>query len=672
MKLTVGKKIILGFAMVLLLLVALAGISYFALENATTSFSQYRSLAIQTNLSGRLQANLLMVRMNVKDFLIGGKESDLREFEQYWAQVEQFQGEAEAEVTDPQRHQKLIGVRSELSQYHQAFLQTVEHRHATDKANRQLGLLGGQMVDDLTAIMEHASQTNDAKILAPAAEAARHVMMGRIHVVKYIEAHDAESLRQARQEFAQADEHLTELRPLLSDADAKKHLDQLLANRKRYDLEMEELARNLTESDKLVAQQLDRIGPEVANTLEDIKLSIKEEQDALGPKVQASNNAAVVLVSVLGLVALVLGVGATVLITRSITKPLQRVIEGLTAGADEISDASGEVSSVSQGLAEGATEQAASIEETSTSIEQISVMVKDNASNTEQVNEMNTRNAGSTKEVRSLSAQAQEHASQGTQAMTRMTESVNNIKASSEKTAKIVKTIDEIAFQTNLLALNAAVEAARAGEAGKGFAVVAEEVRSLAQRSAQAAQETSSMIEESVENSNKGVAVCEEVSSSFTQIVEAVQKVNVLADEVAVASDEQTELIAKVSKASGEQASSLEQISAAINEMDTVTQRNASQAEGLAASAEELNGQTEELNHLIRELRGLVERRNQSEASSQKSSRRTFVADKPAPTRKPSIPAGSNAHAAQGAAHKGGSGEVSIPLDDDEPGLSKF
>jgi methyl-accepting chemotaxis protein len=278
-------------------------------------------------------------------------------------------------------------------------------------------------------------------------------------------------------------------------------------------------------------------------------------------------------------VAIVVGCVLACVITIGITRPINRIIAGLTSGAEQTTSAAGQVSSASQSLAEGASEQAAAIEETTASVEEMASMTRQNASNAE--------------EAKNLAASANGSAQKGSTAMGRMSQAIDDIKKSSDETAKIVKTIDEIAFQTNLLALNAAVEAARAGEAGKGFAVVAEEVRNLAQRSAEAARNTADMIEGSVSNADNGVQISQEVEAALTEIAEGSGKVN--------------DLVGEIAAASNEQAQGIEQINTAVTQMDQVTQKNAANAEESASASEELSAQAEELNSMVQQLRGLVE-----------------------------------------------------------------
>lgn len=279
-----------------------------------------------------------------------------------------------------------------------------------------------------------------------------------------------------------------------------------------------------------------------------------------------------------GIVAMVLSVIIAFFLIRSITRPIIRVASMLTLGAEQTTSAAGQVSSSSQSLAQGASEQAASLEETTASMEEMASMTNQNADNAAQ--------------AKKLAETAWNSAEKGTGAMERMSSAIIEIKRSSDETAKIIKTIDEIAFQTNLLALNAAVEAARAGEAGKGFAVVAEEVRNLAQRSAEAARSTSDMIADAVKNADNGVAISKEVAEALNEIAEGSRKVNDLVGEIAAASNEQSQ--------------GIQQINTAVNQMDQVTQSNAASAEESASASEELSAQAEELCNIVEELQAIV------------------------------------------------------------------
>ncbi len=289
--------------------------------------------------------------------------------------------------------------------------------------------------------------------------------------------------------------------------------------------------------------------------------------------------------SLLGLVvfcvALALILPILFVISRSIISTVSGVSGSLDSASNQVADAAGEISSSSQTLADGASRQAASVEESSASMEEVASMSR--------------RDADNAKEADNLMRDTKKVINEAGTSMTRMTESMAEISAASAETQKIVKTIDEIAFQTNLLALNAAVEAARAGEAGAGFAVVADEVRNLAMRAAEAAKNTSGLIEGTVQKVQVGTSLVEETSKSFGSVSDGTDRIAVL--------------IAEIASSAAEQAAALAQMNQSLQEIETVTQSNASAAEQAAAASEELSGQADMMKSYVEELLAFVEGR---------------------------------------------------------------
>jgi methyl-accepting chemotaxis protein len=288
---------------------------------------------------------------------------------------------------------------------------------------------------------------------------------------------------------------------------------------------------------------------------------------------------------------------------------LDEALSQVSASAEQVSFASANISQGSQGLSQRASDQAGSIEQVSSNLHEVASMTRQNSENA--------------REARSLSKSAELAVEHGVESMNRLSEAIGRIKASSDATAKIIKTIDEIAFQTNLLALNAAVEAARAGDAGKGFAVVAEEVRNLAMRSAEAAKNTANLIEESVHNSENGVNLNKEVLNNLNEINGQVKKVGTVMAEIAAASEQQTQ--------------GVDQVNSVITQMNLVTQQIASNAEESASGAEELAGQSDELKSMVRTFKLSKNTQSQFRSSQPKAAnmKQAHGIQSPAQNRRP-------------------------------------
>jgi methyl-accepting chemotaxis protein len=421
------------------------------------------------------------------------------------------------------------------------------------------------------------------------AELQEHALKYHLANLEYVTGRDEETqsrkLAEATRARAEVDEHTK----LLSDglAGTSAPLNQFVTALGHYDAAVTRLRAALKANDfdvamKLLDTDVARANTEVASSLAALRTQVFELTTTNGhltTEILEHNLALTLRISaVVGLLGLV-GVVFVQWLGRRISRPLREAMGQMQDFTERTASAAQQIAGSSQSLAEGASEQAASLEETSASLEEMSGMTR--------------RNADSAQNAKTIAGQTRAAVESGVASMQRMNAAMEGIKSSSAEIAKIIKTIDEIAFQTNILALNAAVEAARAGEAGAGFAVVAEEVRALAQRSAAAARETADKIEAARAKSEEGSRTSAEVSAMLDQIVTSVRNMDGLVAEIAVASAEQSQGIGQVNNA--------------VSSMDRITQANAATAEESASAAEQLSSQARELQSLVESLRGLID-----------------------------------------------------------------
>ncbi|MEB3296738.1 MAG: methyl-accepting chemotaxis protein [Cyanobacteriota bacterium] len=385
-------------------------------------------------------------------------------------------------------------------------------------------------------------------------------------------------------------------------AEAKKNYLEPIGTQLIPALQRGNLARALQ-----VDRDLDRFYQQNLADLRELTRLAASAVEAKEDEAIASQTTSLLLVIISSLALLGLAYYLLFRMQRASVVPLGQIASALADGSDqfigatsdvasasqEIAAGAAQVAGASQRMAAGATEQAAAVEETSASLEQMSSMIHSSA-----------RNADLAK---NLAGEAQASATMGNASMEAMRRAMDAIEQSSNDVAKIVKSIDEIAFQTNILALNAAVEAARAGEAGAGFAVVAEEVRSLAQRSAAAAHESSDKIEASIQSSREGAECLKRVNSSFAQIGEKVQKTDSLVSEITLAAKEQAQGIEHITSAIQEMSRVAQDSVVAIEQMRKSAEQSASNVQRIAGASEQMRSQAFKQRQITAQLRHVVD-----------------------------------------------------------------
>ncbi len=411
----------------------------------------------------------------------------------------------------------------------------------------------------------------------------------RLHSYEGLFAQEAEKPAKAKQAEERRDRSnaaIAELKKLFPEGEAA---GQILATEKAFAEASNAFAkaRALMDSDFAAAMKaLDQELPAKIQALTDATASLKSTCYAFSTESakHAVSSFGTIRQNVITLgpatavVALIASALVTVLAWRT-RRTMRDISDRLSSGSDDILHAAENMSGTSHKLAESGASQAASVEETSASMEEIRSMVQ--------------RNSDNATSAKALANEARGAAEGGAKEMVELSHAMDEIKASSDNIAKILKSIDEIAFQTNILALNAAVEAARAGEAGLGFAVVADEVRSLAHRAGQAARETANSIEESLRRSARGVDISKRVAVGLEQIVEKARQVDELVGEIAVASSEQSRGIT--------------QVNGAMTEIDRASQAIAAEADHSAQSSQQLDQQAKDLRTAVAELISFVD-----------------------------------------------------------------
>jgi methyl-accepting chemotaxis protein len=588
--LTVGRRIALGFTLVFTLLAVIAGLAWFALGDAGRNLGRYSATALQSLTASTLESEMQDVKLAVNQYLAQGGEAQVKAYEKARDTLVRALDATIAANQDQARAGQLAEAKRLLDEYSAAFAAVTANGAQLDEVVHQTLTPRGQAIaQGLQKVLDGARENGDMNGAFKVSTALKAYFESSSYANSFLltsrEDFAENALENIRQvsvsvEKLQKDQaEMVKLDESLKDEAKDALLVAIAAAARDYQDALSQLIALKQQRNEVIGTRLNAIAPRFTSVLVKLRETSTHRQAEIAREVAARQRRHEVFVLSCTLGGLALGIAAAWFVSRSITTPIARIAGQLAEESAHAHAAATEVAQASTSMSDGASKQAASLEESSASLHEMASMT--------------SRNSESAQAAKSLAAEARATADAGARDMGAMKGAMTAIQTSSSEISKIIKTIDEIAFQTNILALNAAVEAARAGEAGAGFAVVAEEVRSLAQRSALAAKETAAKIADASAKSEQGVAISSKVSGNLDAIVDRIRQLD--------------EMVANIAQASQEQSSGIHQLSEAVAGMDQITQSNAALAQQSASSAEQMQQQSAQVRAAVGDLMRMVQ-----------------------------------------------------------------